>query len=84
MFVTANIGHDCHNGHCHDTHHDDGACPVCAHLTTAGNLLNSFSPPAANMSWAFEFSFADTNVPESSVSNIDNDTPITLKVKLNN
>jgi len=83
VFAAANVGHDCHADHSHNTCHDDGACPVCAHLTTAGNLLNSFSPPIANTLWAFVFSVIDSNVPESTVFNIDTDTPVTLKVKLN-
>ena len=74
-FVAANADHVCHDG---------GACAVCAHLTAAGNLLNSFSAPAADMPRDFVSSFIDSCVPESAVSHIDTDTPIRLKVKLNN
>jgi hypothetical protein len=74
-FVATNADHACHDG---------GACAVCAHLTAAGNLLNSFSTPAADTPRAFVASFVDSGVPESAVSHIDTDTPIRLKVKLNN
>jgi ferredoxin len=74
-FVAANADHVCHDG---------GACAVCAHLTAAGSLLNSFSAPAADTLRAFVASFVDSGVPESAVSYIYTDTPIRLKVKLNN
>ena len=81
IFVAAN------DGHTHTDHagHSDGACLVCAHLTAAGSLLKSLSSPAADTPRVRVSSFVDSDVSEFAVSYYSgNNTPVNLKVKLNN
>jgi len=73
-----------HAGHKHAHGDYDRDCAVCAHLASAGSLMNSFSPPVADTPRAaifFEQSDAGSKIIDSYN---DVSTPVLLKVRLNN
>jgi hypothetical protein len=73
-----------HAGHSHASGDYDQACAVCAQFASAGSLVNSFSPPVADTPrLAVFFDQSDTE-PKGIYSYDDINTPVLLKVRLNN
>jgi hypothetical protein len=73
-----------HAGHNHADGGYDRACAVCAQLASAGSLMNSFSPPDADTPRpVIFFNRSDTDQKIIDSYN-DVNTPVLLKVRLNN
>jgi uncharacterized membrane protein len=73
-----------HAGHKHAHSDYDGACAVCAHLAAAGSLIKSFSPPVAGAPKTNVFSIQSPTVQTFACSYDNAESPVLLKVKLNN
>jgi hypothetical protein len=78
LFIFVHAGHN----HAHGDY--DRACAVCAHLASAGSLMTSFAPPVADTPRVAVFFGQSDTEPKAIYSYDDINSPVLLKVRLNN
>jgi hypothetical protein len=73
-----------HSSHEHDSDGVDGGCAVCAHIVAAENLLKAVTVSAALCAIALGALIKALSVLHSARRGTCGNTPIGLKVRLNN